>query len=78
MLYLPNDEMFVNKFVYAEVPSKAQIFARTGQRAVAPNGAFTGESSAIFGKQPTQSAMEFVKAAEEIEMPKMPDVKSDD
>ena len=77
MLYLPNDEMFVNKFVYAEVPSKAQIFARTGQRAVAPNGAFTGESSAIFGKQPTQSAMEFVKASEDYEMPEMPKVEKE-
>ena len=75
MLYLPNDEMFINKFVYAEVPSKAQIFARTGQRAVSPTGAFTGESSAIFGKQPTQSAMEFVREVESIEMPDLPNTE---
>lgn len=77
MLYLPNDDMFVNKFVYCEVPSKAQIFARTGQRAVAPNGAYTGESSAIFGKTPTQSAMEFIKEAESIELPEMPKVEKE-
>lgn len=64
MLYLPNDELFINKFVYVEVPTKAQIFARVGQKAVNPAGSFTGDESASFGKTPTQSADDFVSAAE--------------
>lgn len=70
MLYLPNDDMFINKFVYVEVPTKAQIFSRTGQRAVSPAGSFTGDDSAIFGKTPTQSANEFANDAEKYETPK--------
>lgn len=64
MLYLPNDDMFVNAFVHCELPTKAQIFARTGQRAVSPNGAYTQDKSYQFGKSPTQSANEFLDAVE--------------
>ena len=71
MLYLPDDEMFVNAFVHCEVPTKAQIFARTGQRAVAPNGLYTQDKSYQVGKTPTQSANEFAREAESIEMPEM-------
>lgn len=67
MLYLPNDDMFVNKFVYCEVPTKAQIFARTGQRAVSASGAYTQDKSYQFGKTPTQSANEFLRDAEAYE-----------
>ena len=67
MLYLPDDKMFVNKFVYVDVPTKAQIFSRTGQRAVAPSGEYTKDEVANFGKTPTQSADEFAHAAEMIE-----------
>lgn len=64
MLYLPNDEMFANKFVHVELPTKSQIFSRTGQRSVSPAGSYTGDSSANFGKTPSESAMEFVATAE--------------
>lgn len=67
MLYLPDDKMFANKFVYVEVPTKAQIFSRTGQRAVAPAGEYSKDDAVNFGKTPTQSADEFVNAAEMIE-----------
>lgn len=72
MIYLPKDEMQVNGFVYCEVPTKAQIFARTGQRSVAPNGVYTQDKSYQLGKTPTQSANEFVREVESIEMPEMP------
>lgn len=64
MLYLPDDSMFENKFVLVELPTKSQIFSRTGQRAVSPAGSYTGDLSANFGKTPTDSAMEFVATAE--------------
>lgn len=70
MLYLPNDDMFVNKFVYVEVPTKAQIFARTGQRAVSAAGAYTQDKAYQFGKTPTQSANEFLNDVENFEPPK--------
>lgn len=70
MLYLPNDDMFVNKFVYAEVPTKSQIFSRTGQRAVSPSGSYTKDDPAEFGKTPTQSADQFANDAEKYETPK--------
>lgn len=70
MLYLPNDDMFINKFVYVEVPTKAQIFSRTGQRAVAPGGAYTKDDPANFGLSPTQEANQFAKDAESYEPPK--------
>ena len=70
MLYLPNDDLQINAFVYCEVPTKAQIFARTGQRAVSANGAYTQDKSYQFGKTPTQSATEFIKDVESFETPK--------
>lgn len=70
MLYLPNDDMFINKFVHVEVPTKAQIFARTGQRAVSASGAYTQDKAYQFGKSNTQSAMEFISDAENFETPK--------
>lgn len=69
MLYLPNDDMFINKFVYCDVPTKAQIFARTGQRAVSASGAYTQDKSYQFGKTPTQSATEFLRDVETYESP---------
>lgn len=67
MLYLPNDDFFVNKFVYVELPTKAQIFSRTGQRAVSPSGSYTKDESANFGLNQTQQAESFAKAAESYE-----------
>lgn len=70
MLYLPSDDMWPNKFVKVYLPTKAQIFARTGQRAVSPSGSYTGDDSARFGKTPTMSAEELMSAAEDFEAPK--------
>lgn len=70
MYYIPKKEMDVNHFVKVLVPSKAQIFARTGQKAVSPAGSYSGEDAARFGKTTTQSAMEFAKAAESFTPPK--------
>lgn len=67
MIYLPDDKMFANKFIFAQLPTKAQIFSRTGQRAVSPSGMFTKDDSADFGKTPTMSAAEFLKDAEAYE-----------
>lgn len=73
MLYLPNDKMWVNRFSTVMLPTKRQIFARTGQRAVSPSGSYTGEESANFGNTPTQSAEEFARAAEAFETLKAED-----
>lgn len=70
MLYLPNDKMFVNRFVYCEVPSKREIFSRTGQVSVSPNGVFTGDEAPVISKTPTMSAQEFLNSAESFEKPK--------
>lgn len=69
MLFLPDVKMFPNKFVYVELPTKAQIFARTGQRAVSPSGAYTGDESAVIGLNTTQQAERFASAAEAYEKP---------
>lgn len=69
MIYIPNSKMWPNKFVHCEVPTKREIFARTGQRAVSPNGVFTGDEPANMSKTATQSAMEFVKSAEDFDLP---------
>ena len=70
MIYLPDDKMFTNKFVHIEVPTKRQIFARTGQTAVSPAGSYTGDDPARIGKKPTESAQEFISTAEKYEIPK--------
>lgn len=70
MILLPNDKMWTNKFVFVQLPTKAQIFSRTGQRAVSPSGAYTGDDPARIGKTPTMSAAEFLKDAEAYEEPK--------
>lgn len=70
MYYIPNKKMDVNHFVEVFVPSKGQIFARTGKVAVSPAGSYSGENVARFGKTPTQSAMEFARAADAYTPPK--------
>lgn len=65
MLYLPKDEMFPNHFVDVELPTKKQIFARTGQVAVNPAGVYSGEDNAVcFSSTPTESADSFIKGIE--------------
>lgn len=67
MLYIPNDEMFPNKFVEVALPTKGQIFDRTGKRAVTPNGSFSADDPVRFRTCPTASAQSFLDAAEAYE-----------
>ena len=67
MIFLPDEKMNINKFVDVQLPSKAQIFSRTGQRAVSPSGMYTGDDSIKFGMKPTEQAAAFVDAAESAE-----------
>lgn len=69
MLYLPDEKMWPNRFVHVILPTKKQIFARTGERAVSPSGTYTKDDPAYFGKTPTQSAEEFARAAESFDLP---------
>lgn len=69
MIYLPDDKMNINKFVDVQLPSKAQIFSRTGQRAVAPGGLYSAEIAVKFGMKPTEQAEAFASAAESAESP---------
>lgn len=64
MLLLLNLKMHPNRFVHCEVPTKRQIFARTGGASVSPNGVYTGDESARMNRFPTESAEDFVRAAE--------------
>ena len=67
MLFLPNDKMFPNKFIEVHLPTKAQIFARTGQHAVS-GGSYSGEDNPVrFGSSKTESAEAFARAAEAFE-----------
>lgn len=70
MRYLPNPKMWPNKFEEVTLPTKRQIFARTGQRSVSPSGQYTKDDPARFGKTPTESANEFTNTAEAYERPK--------
>ena len=64
MLPLPTDKFWTNKFVKTMLPTKRQIFARTGQIAVTPNGVYTKDEPAHLGRTQTESMNEFAKAAE--------------
>lgn len=70
MLYIPDDKMFPNKFVETQLPTKGQIFDRTGKRAVSPAGVYTGDDPANIGRSNTESAEAFVRSAESFEPPK--------
>lgn len=67
MLYIPDDKMNINKFVDVQLPTKAQIFDRTGQRAVAPSGLYTLDDPALIGRSTTESAERFARMAESYE-----------
>lgn len=73
MLYIPNDEMLVNKFVEVRLPSKKQLFARTGQHAVAPGGSYTGDDAVHFKDTPTSGLNRLLNDAEAFETPKKED-----
>lgn len=57
MLYLPNDKMFPNKFVEVSVPTKREIFARTGQFSNSA-GTYSGEDSEVHFKDTPTSGLE--------------------
>lgn len=69
MLYLPNDQMFPNKFVEVELPTKRQIFSRTGQHSVTPAGMYTDDEPCRFFSSKTESAEAFARTAEAYEAP---------
>lgn len=56
--------MDINNFVEVQLPTKGQIFARTGQHAVSPSGSYTGDDPVIIGRTPTESANAFLKDVE--------------
>lgn len=64
MLPLLDEKMFPNRFVETQLPTKAQIFARTGQRAVSPAGQYSGDDEVKRHSTPTESADEFARSAE--------------
>lgn len=66
MLFIPDVKMDVNKFVDVPLPTKAQIFARTGQRAVTPNGVYTKDDPARFGHTQTEQMNDFTNAVEDL------------
>lgn len=66
MRYYPIDEMFTNKFVAVTLPTKKQIFARTGQRAVNPSGMYTGDDAVHFKDTPTSGIERGLRAIEEM------------
>lgn len=69
MLYIPNDEMIINKFVEVHLPTKKQLFARTGQHAVAPGGSYTGDDVVHFKDSPTSGLNRLLRDAEAYETP---------
>ena len=72
-MYIPNDEMFTNRFVDVQLPTKKQIFARTGQKAVNPSGLYSGEDAVQFRNTKTSGIARMVKSIEE--MPEKDDSK---
>lgn len=55
MMYIPNDDMFTNRFVDVALPTKREIFARTGQHAVNAGGLYSGEDAVHFKDTPTSA-----------------------
>lgn len=69
MIFLPDPAMDINHFVDTHLPSKSQIFSRTGQRAVS-SGMYSGDEESRFGYKPTEQAEKFAQAAEGFEVQK--------
>ena len=78
MILCPTAEMFANKFVETQLPTKGQIFDRTGKRAVSPAGTYTGDDPARIGSSPTEQAEAFARAAEAYERPEPEKPKDDE
>lgn len=54
----------INAFVDTPLPSKRQIFARTGQVAVNPSGMYSGDIPVSLGQSTTQNMEHFVREVE--------------
>lgn len=61
-IYKPEQD--VNKFVLVNLPSKREIFQRTGQIAVSPNGVYTGDQPVKYGQEIGERMENFVHNAE--------------
>ena len=70
MLPLISEKFFTNRFVETQLPTKAEIFARTGQRAVNPAGSYSGEELFRKYRSKTESAEAFARSADSFELPK--------
>lgn len=57
-------EQDINAFVLVHLPSKREIFQRTGQIAVSPNGVYTGDQPVKFGQEIGERMENFVQNAE--------------
>lgn len=68
MLPLLNDEMNINKFINVVLPSKRQIFSRTG--AYASGVSYSSDDSVIMNRSKTESAAAFAKAVDDYVPPK--------
>lgn len=68
-IFLPSEKMNINKFVDTQLPTKGQIFSRTGQRAVSPAGSYSGDEPVRFGMKPTEQAEAFTQQAESFVVP---------
>lgn len=66
MLYLPNEDMQINKFEHVELPTKAQIFKRVGMRGVAPSGSYSGDEPVTLHPTTIQSLRNFLDYVESV------------
>lgn len=53
-----------NEFVFVQLPTKREIFGRTGQVAVTPNGVYTGDQPVKMGQDIGQRMEDFIQNAE--------------
>lgn len=67
MIFIPDPKLFVNRFIEVVLPTKSQIFSRTGGKAVTPNGVFTGDDPALINRSVTEQAETFAREAESFE-----------
>lgn len=61
--------MDINNFVDVQLPTKGQIFSRTGQHAVSPSGSYTKDDPAVFGRTTTESAADFLAQVDASDFP---------
>lgn len=66
MFLLPSEDFFPNRFQEVMLPTKREIFARTGQVSVSPSGSYSGDDIVKIGLSNTESADSFANAAEDL------------